>query len=236
MRRYLLWIAMAAVIGFSGSSFAATGEDQCPPVAPQPIMATHTLPPYPVLSQRIGEQGPTKMVVEIDVTGTPTNIEVVRSSGSLRLDDAAVAHVKQFWRWKSATRNCKPVAVKIDVSVVWDLSQPSLPADLIANFINEFTPSASDYPSQARLQGQQGEAVILVLLAPDGKIKGTQLAYGTGSKELDDAAMAIVRRAEFVPARVMGQPAKSTMLIGIKWSLPANPQAPAPPSSAAPKN
>jgi len=85
-----------------------------PPSPPKEIARTHTLPPYPALSQRMGEQGTTALTCEIGVDGKPINCAVTRSSGSS-------SYVKDHYTWEPATRDGKPVADKAQLNVVWDL-------------------------------------------------------------------------------------------------------------------
>ena len=92
-----------------------------PPTELKAIEKTHSLPPYPALSQRMGEQGTTLLKVAIDNTGKVTECTVMSSSGSTRLDAAAVEYVKANWRWQPPTQAGKPVAATTEVSVKWDL-------------------------------------------------------------------------------------------------------------------
>ena len=92
-----------------------------PPTELKAIEKTHSLPPYPALSQRMGEQGTTLLKVAIDNTGKVTECTVVTSSGSTRLDAAAVEYVKANWRWQPPTQAGKPVSATTEVSVKWDL-------------------------------------------------------------------------------------------------------------------
>ena len=92
-----------------------------PPTELKALEKTHSLPPYPALSQRMGEQGTTLLKVAIDTTGKVTECTVVTSSGSTRLDAAAVEYVKANWRWQPPTQAGKPVAATTEVSVKWDL-------------------------------------------------------------------------------------------------------------------
>jgi protein TonB len=92
-----------------------------PPTPPKSIDRTHTIPPYPALSQRLGEQGTTRLKVTVGTDGKPTEVTVDKTSGSNRLDQAAVSHVKDNWRWEPAMRNGQPVVETIQVDVVWDL-------------------------------------------------------------------------------------------------------------------
>jgi protein TonB len=92
-----------------------------PPTELKAIEKTHSLPPYPALSQRMGEQGTTLLKVTIDITGKVTTAVIVTSSGSTRLDDAAAQYVKENWRWQPPTQAGKPVVATTEVSVKWDL-------------------------------------------------------------------------------------------------------------------
>jgi protein TonB len=93
-----------------------------PPTPAAGIMSTHTKPPYPTISQRLGEHGTTLLMVTIDTSGNCTNAEVVTSSGSHRLDQAAVDYVKQRYKWKPATQNGKPIESRQQLRIVWSLT------------------------------------------------------------------------------------------------------------------
>ena len=217
-RKLFRMVGLCMVLGVSAQQAAAA--DECPKLPLRAVMSTHTIPPYPVLAQRIGKQGPTRMMVDINTEGVPTHADVITSSGSLRLDDAAVAHVLEFWRWLPPTENCKPIAVKTLVNVVWNLKQPELPAETMANFVNEIPAGDADYPSSAKQKGEHGTSVVVVILGSDGKIVQASLIYGAGYEDLDEGALKIVRRLEIAPIQIMGRAAKSTTLIGIKWAGP----------------
>jgi len=87
----------------------------------RPVMRTHTLPPYPPISVRLGEQGTSLMEVHITTEGNVDDCKIVTSSGSERLDSAACDFVKQRWRWQPPTQQGTPTAVSTRVSVKWDL-------------------------------------------------------------------------------------------------------------------
>jgi periplasmic protein TonB len=95
-----------------------------PAAAPTELKAiarTHTTPPYPTISQRLGEQGTSQLEVAISTEGSVTACKVIKSSGSERLDTAACTYVQGHWRWNPPTSEGKPVAVNTDVSVIWNL-------------------------------------------------------------------------------------------------------------------
>ncbi|MDD2897755.1 MAG: energy transducer TonB [Desulfuromonadaceae bacterium] len=63
-----------------------------------------TAPSYPKQSIRLGEQGKTILLVELNELGHVTNVEIKTKSGFPRLDEAAVNAVKT-WRCNPAKRN-----------------------------------------------------------------------------------------------------------------------------------
>jgi TonB family protein len=61
------------------------------------------------------------MRVVISIQGAVTDCEIVKSSGSERLDATACNYVQGHWRWKPPTRNGQPVRADSTVNVVWNL-------------------------------------------------------------------------------------------------------------------
>ena len=92
-----------------------------PPTRLEPIAGTHTPPPYPAESKRLGETGSTRMRLAISAQGAASECTIARSSGSERLDTAACDHVRGHWRWKPATQGGQPVAAGTEVTIVWNL-------------------------------------------------------------------------------------------------------------------
>jgi TonB family protein len=86
-----------------------------------PVMATHTHPPYPPISQRLGEYGVTQLEVNIGANGLVTDAWVRRSSSSERLDHAALDYVKANWKW-APVENCHAVTTRIAID--WVLLRP----------------------------------------------------------------------------------------------------------------
>ena len=75
---------------------------------------------YPPISKRLGETGTTLLAFQIGTDGAISNITVANSSGSQRLDDAAVACAAS-WRYKPAIQSGVPVTVQWKTNVVWKL-------------------------------------------------------------------------------------------------------------------
>jgi protein TonB len=91
------------------------------PTAARGIAGTHTTPPYPPLSVRLGEEGTVRLHIALDSSGKIHAVNVLKTSGSERLDDAAVNWVAKHWRYAPATQDGKPVASSVLADVRFDL-------------------------------------------------------------------------------------------------------------------
>ena len=89
--------------------------------SPASIGRPHTcMQNYPPISQRLGEEGVTLLAFTVTAEGGVANITVAKSSGSERLDSAAVACATS-WRYKPAIQANQPVSVPWKTNVVWKL-------------------------------------------------------------------------------------------------------------------
>jgi protein TonB len=86
------------------------------------IAATHTIPQYPSLAVRLGEQGDVHLVLTISETGAVVDARVTASSGYSQLDAAAVAWVEAHWRYEPAKRGDKPVTATSEAVVTFRLT------------------------------------------------------------------------------------------------------------------
>lgn len=77
-------------------------------------------PVYPVGSRRLGEEGTVVLRVKVSPGGTPLSVEIKRTSGFTRLDDAARRAVEQ-WRFVPARRGDEPVEAWVSVPIVFSL-------------------------------------------------------------------------------------------------------------------
>jgi protein TonB len=104
---------------------AAVDDRPHPPGAvdagPLGLAATHTIPPYPPLEQRLGHEGTVVLRLTISAQGNVTEAVVLRSSGFERLDEAARAWVMAHWRYRPAMRGGVPVPSAGNVSVTFNL-------------------------------------------------------------------------------------------------------------------
>ena len=73
-------------------------------------------PEYPALSRRRGEQGVVVLRVRCDAQGRVTEVAVQSSSGSPRLDHAALQAVAA-WRFKPARAGGRAVAGELELPI-----------------------------------------------------------------------------------------------------------------------
>jgi protein TonB len=93
------------------------------PVVPPNFNASYLenpAPAYPPLSRRVGEQGKVMLRVLVNARGTADTVELRSSSGSSRLDDAALESVKH-WRFVPARQGDQPVAAWVLVPITFSL-------------------------------------------------------------------------------------------------------------------
>ncbi len=95
-----------------------------PPVPPAPVdggdlsakMISATPPTYPLDSRRRREQGVVKLTVLVGTDGRVQDVDIASSSGSARLDRAALGAVRR-WRWSPVIRNGAAVLVRGIVTI-----------------------------------------------------------------------------------------------------------------------
>lgn len=75
-------------------------------------------PEYPAVSLRLGETGRVVLNVQVSATGTVEQVSVRTSSGSERLDQAALKAVKQ-WKFIPARRGDEAVAAQVLVPITF---------------------------------------------------------------------------------------------------------------------
>ena len=77
-------------------------------------------PAYPPLSRRLREQGKVLLRVVVRADGLPDCVELRRSSGSARLDEAALEAVRT-WRFVPARNGETPITATVIVPIVFSL-------------------------------------------------------------------------------------------------------------------
>lgn len=84
-------------------------------------VSNRVAPVYPPASRRAGEQGVAQFRILVDEHGKPLQVNVVKSSGFPRLDEAAAAAIRK-WTFVPPTRNGAKVQSWSRVAVRFELS------------------------------------------------------------------------------------------------------------------
>jgi protein TonB len=90
-------------------------------VQPRIDLAHSSQPEYPPQSRRLGEQGSLVLQVLVDASGHVTDSKLVQSSGSDRLDQAALAGVKTNYHFFPGTVDGKPQPMWFTFKFTWKL-------------------------------------------------------------------------------------------------------------------
>lgn len=93
------------------SATAQNGPTQAPRLA-----AGNPTPRYPASALRAGVGGTVMVRAQLDASGQPVDVDLVRRSGNRDLDRAALQAVRK-WRFEPAMRNGKAVASTVQVPV-----------------------------------------------------------------------------------------------------------------------
>lgn len=96
---------------------AAAGGD-----VPVPIPGQNPPPAYPAAAMRRSETGTVVVRVQVDASGAPGGVALIRRSGSRDLDRAAMEAVRR-WRFQPAQRDGVPVAGSVDIPIDFSLQR-----------------------------------------------------------------------------------------------------------------
>jgi|GEM_PF-1329725 len=88
----------------------------------QPVRVLHgPKPAYPGLSRRLAEEGTVWLRIDVMANGQVARIDVIRSSGHRRLDQAALEQLKA-WRFSPALQAGQATAASLEVPVAFTLN------------------------------------------------------------------------------------------------------------------
>lgn len=80
-------------------------------------------PPYPRLSRRLGETGVVQLRVHVEIDGTPSQVQIHKSSGYDRLDQAALETVESRWRFVPANLGGTPIPSWVIQPIRFDIEK-----------------------------------------------------------------------------------------------------------------
>jgi len=144
----------------------------------------------------------------VGLDGKPSGADVMRSSGSKRLDDAAVSYAIDHYRWEKPEKNC--IAIQRPITIIWQLGTPPKAEGAV------LVP-ASSYPAEALRLDELGDTYLAISSGEDGTIRDIQVAYTSGYAELDNQSVGIAKAS---PNLMSGKPSGTHTLL-FRWRLPA---------------
>lgn len=213
----LLVLAASAPL-FCFPAFAQTGAPmpECSTLgAEAPAMQTQMVLSdyYPSMSVYLGEEGNTVLGFVVRKNGTVSDVQVIGSSGSARLDNAAILAMQQML-YSPPKVNGAAVDCHNRLRLAWRLRGDG--ADEQKYVLMK--PPSSKYPPVALREHREGAAVMYVEIAPSGEIT-VDLKRSSGSEDLDAAAVDFVQSHKFKPAEMDGTPRYSFVAIIVAWEL-----------------
>ena len=236
-----LLLCLAGIAGWSAA--AADEVNTAPPESgtktPPTVDKAHPLRvyenEYPDGSKHRGEQGSCAVRVEVSSDGAIRAEQLVVSTGFTRLD---VACLDAFsgGRLVPATVDGKPVATWIILPITWALTTgKNAPARLnkmtddqlevpIIQQDYDLKVGPDFFPAEALAMHSQGECAVRALVRDRGVPSAVKLMMSTGSSSLDDACVAAIQAAQFVPGHSKEGPPISVVDIYMSWRLQERPK------------
>jgi periplasmic protein TonB len=107
---------------------AAPPAVEAPPAPREPArinpridLANSREPDYPAISRRLGEQGALLVEALVDPSGRAREVKLLESSGHPRLDQAALAGIKESYRFAPGSIDGKPEPMWVTFKFIWKL-------------------------------------------------------------------------------------------------------------------
>lgn len=169
-----------------------TPEPKAEPVKPQPA-APKTVP---VVKKQISQPKPVAPVV--NKTPSPTAITAPPA------EPVAV--------------RAEPVASPAAAAPAPAPAAPAAPRTIVSG-IEYLQPPQPEYPPISKRMGEEGKAVLRVLVNEKGRPERVEIQKGTGSARLDEAARQAVLRAVFKPFMEDGKAVAAFAIVPIRFQL-----------------
>jgi TonB family protein len=110
---------LLAIVVSSGAAMANPSDPATVPSAPLDSPAANIQPNAAMETSDVDSPRWTVMTVFIDQSGGVADIKVKNSSGSPKLDTAAMRYIKDHWRWSRPGQHDVAVPPQTEISVKW---------------------------------------------------------------------------------------------------------------------
>lgn len=182
-----------------------------------PIVATHTVPPYPPDAVSANAQGLSLVEVSINTSGSVDKCTIVSSAGFELLDTVACDWVSRNWRWSPPTQAGSPIASKTRVSINWKLSAAALNVTLHPIMS---THTLAPYPPISVRLNEQGVSLVEVTIDTEGSVSECSIVRSSGYARLDAAACGWIKANwRWEPPTLNGVPTRVRTRIQETWNL-----------------
>jgi TonB family protein len=183
---------------------------------------------YPLESRRQREQGVCAVRLQVDRDGFVRAMQLVASTDYQRLDVACLAAFEHA-QFIPATLNGQPVPNWINVPLAFRLWPAGGPAKAVTDdqlrvpiVQKEYGLKIGPdfYPAASRELHQEGDCAVRVLVKEDGTVSNMSVTKSTGFATLDQACIAAIQQAPFVPAHAKEMTVAAFADIHMSWRLP----------------
>jgi TonB family protein len=234
------WCAMFFVCGAVG---AAPIPDDSPSSASSsslaaPQASTEKKPPrmdkdhhlkigaqfYPIESRRRRETGWCLVRFQVDADGLIRAAQLTSSTGFAHLDSACLTAVMNG-QMMPATIDGKPVFYWPEMPISWSLgrvpARPHFDPFLVPKVREDYQLKIGPdhYPPESRQMHQEGDCTVHSFVKEDGTASNTVISKSTGFAALDQACIAAIQQAPFLPAHANGSPVGAFVDINMSWRL-----------------
>ena len=187
---------------------------------------------YPIEARVNGIQGRTVCQFIVNKSGDLTDVKVVKSSGSIDLDNEAVRVISSMPKWEPGRSDGEVVRVKYTVPVSFKIATPNNKVMIVSGdttimavvdempefpggqqALFDYLASNVSYPLEA--DGAQGKVVVTFIVETSGAISNVMIAKPSGNKFLDEEAIRVVQSMpNWKPGKLRGQ------VVRVKYSIP----------------
>ncbi|HEV2650578.1 MAG TPA: TonB family protein [Rhizomicrobium sp.] len=201
---------------------------KCMALETKPVALTSHVPTgedYPPLSIAMNESGDSLVSYVVQPDGSTADLKITHTSGSLRLDDAALAFVGKF-KFKPGLSGGKPAACYNEISLRWVVGGASPVAAMDAMAFNAIYPGEDDFPPGAFARKEEGLVVVGIATSPSGSIVRSVVVKPSEFTDLNDATLEFLKNSKVVPARINGKTATSFIVVPVMWTTVGKPPPP----------
>lgn len=226
--RHLL---IGLVAGLLAGSIAAAGESPAGGPAAQPnVLSMPKLKDFYTRDlKKAGAKGTARIKICIDDAGQITATEVLSTSGSAPLDEAARQYAAAI-RFEAAIvggvrqGGCFGLPVTFPPGALPTLSRAAAAASAEAAANRPQIVSAPDlssfYPSDSRERREAGIVRVRACFGADGRVNDATIDQSSGSRNLDAAALKAAKQYRFKPVVKEGAPQPDCLIMPINFLPP----------------